>query len=1040
VELNLSSLVVDESGRVSLSGLGSGIDFNSAVDQMIAARRIPVDRLETNIETNDLKILAYQDLQVLLGTFQNSLDTLRGAVSLDNTKDTFAAKQAFASVSRTDGATPALAANLVGVTVTNAATTGSHDVEVLQVARAHKIASDAYTSTTATLGFADGDQFTVEGTVITVAAQDTLLTLRDRINAANTGTTPTAVSASIVTVSSTEHYLVLSKDTAGTSITISDTTNTPLATVGILTGASPKNELQSAQTAQIYADGLLDKTNTTYESARQASATTALGSDGTLRFDDGTGAPMPVDIAYTSGQTITDLKNAINADTDLTGAGISASIVQEGTQFRLKIVTTGAAFTMTEQAAGTVLTDLAINNSRLLIERNTNTVNDLFAGITLSLFQAEVGTNVKLDIEQDLASVKSQVTTFVDAYNAVKTFINSQTQIDETTGAIPEDAVLFGTRALANIETRIDQILGVGVAGVSADYSVLAQVGITFVNNAALTDPLLEDTLEIDQSVLDTALLNDADDVRRLFSFDFSTSDPNLTLLSFSGQTTYSASGYTLNVAYNELYQGDATTTNSALTDADTAGPAEDGISAIALSGSVSTSGAFRYSYDLATETLTLRDLTAGTVENVDITASLDALVGVGLDLGAGETLAVDFATLGTITLSGDNGFLRGANIGDGTLDVSALHASTTMTGGAVTTPTSGMNKATVDALIAAGAFTQSSGLLTLGVTSSGSGEVHFDTAAGMKFRVDGGSVLADISAVDLDDLGAHTVDVYVNDGVGDVQVASLAFTTLASTLAGSGSLTIDLGTGLFAEANTAVTTTAPMANYLTITDGNFDIVDSSMSVIGNVAYTTDQSITDLKDTIDAISGITASIISSGGTFQLQILSDTSEPLTFENDTGSVVTQLNIINRGTSVASANVGGTADGADDGTITVANNILTVTSTSGAEGLQLLYTGNTDASALTVNFTTGVGAQMYFTVDDIVDEATGAVANEIDALDGQNDFNQERIDLLLIRLEHQRQSLLSRFIAMETALTQMNSILDSIKETFKVLTADN
>ena len=79
------------------------------------------------------------------------------------------------------------------------------------------------------------------------------------------------------------------------------------------------------------------------------------------------------------------------------------------------------------------------------------------------------------------------------------------------------------------------------------------------------------------------------------------------------------------------------------------------------------------------------------------------------------------------------------------------------------------------------------------------------------------------------------------------------------------------------------------------------------------------------------------------------------------------------------------------------------------------------------------------MYFTVDDILDETTGAVANEIEALDDQNDFNQDRIDLLLIRLENQRQSLLSRFIAMETALTQMNSILDSIQETFKVLTAD-
>ena len=99
MELNLNSLTVDESGRVTLSGLGTGIDFVSAVDQMIAARRIPVDRLEANIDSNALKIQAYQDLKLVLSAFQNSLDTLRGAVSLDKTKDDFAAKEPFASVS-----------------------------------------------------------------------------------------------------------------------------------------------------------------------------------------------------------------------------------------------------------------------------------------------------------------------------------------------------------------------------------------------------------------------------------------------------------------------------------------------------------------------------------------------------------------------------------------------------------------------------------------------------------------------------------------------------------------------------------------------------------------------------------------------------------------------------------------------------------------------------------------------------------------------------------------------------------------------------
>ena len=53
-----------------------------------------------------------------------------------------------------------------------------------------------------------------------------------------------------------------------------------------------------------------------------------------------------------------------------------------------------------------------------------------------------------------------------------------------------------------------------------------------------------------DSAKLDAALLNNSDDVRRLFAFDFSTSDPRITLLSFNGATRYAAAGYSLNMAF----------------------------------------------------------------------------------------------------------------------------------------------------------------------------------------------------------------------------------------------------------------------------------------------------------------------------------------------------------------------------------------------------------------------------------------------------------------------------------------------------------
>ena len=54
--INLNNLTVDANGRASFSGLSSGIDIQGTVDAIIAARRIPVDRLEATVEENADKL------------------------------------------------------------------------------------------------------------------------------------------------------------------------------------------------------------------------------------------------------------------------------------------------------------------------------------------------------------------------------------------------------------------------------------------------------------------------------------------------------------------------------------------------------------------------------------------------------------------------------------------------------------------------------------------------------------------------------------------------------------------------------------------------------------------------------------------------------------------------------------------------------------------------------------------------------------------------------------------------------------------------
>ncbi len=999
MNLNLDTLSVDESGRVSFSGLGTGIDIQGAVDGIIAAKRLPAVTLETRIADNETKITALNDLRTALNALQTAIDGLRGAITFDNAGDSFAAKQSFASTTRSDGLTPSAAGNLIGVSVANDAAVGSHELEIRRVATAAKISSQSFATTGSALGIS-GD-FTIGSengaTTITVQATDSLADLRDRINNANTGTSKTNVTASIVSISSTEHILVLTNDTFGQSLNLSDSgsvlsslglssTNgvqsianglasgskveaadgfsllnlannqgdtgflvsydsatsiltltrddgvtdavtlssatiasgdtetasfakfgvsivldenfdkstditvdadavsvtggsgaidaatvaisgttgdisgittetltlgslaTPAAitvTVGSFTGTfdgsstgtktvdltdgtntlqiqfdvttafsgaesagsitlnelqnlvsatgAYTTELQTAQTARLAADGLTDPTH--HESARVASSTAALsGFLGGATFPgsftiNGTSSAT---INYTASDTLDSLATAINAETATTG--VTATVVADGGGFRLDL-DSDSAFTLTDTNG--LLGELSVDDA-LVIERATNTIDDIFAGLTVSLFAAEEGTTIKIDIERDLTALKTDISTFVEAFNDVRRLVNSHSKVETETGLAADDAgELFGMSILSEVKSSLAAFAGENVAGVTNDFSGLASIGITLVDNDTISDEFDANTLEINETALDSALLNNFDDIRRLFAFDFTSSDPDLVLLGFNNATSFSSTGYTLNVgAIGQLNH---------------------------ISGGVS-----------------------------DTSVTLDQAE-------------------------------------------------------------------------------------SFGATTSGS------------FTINGATVSYDVTT---------------------------------------------------------------------------DTVDSLIASINNAM-------------VAAGNGVTASLGSDGAGGTAILLNSTQSAITTANVSGDLHGLLNFQSDTSKLDSANIGGAADGSDDGTVTVNGKTMTVTDASGAEGLRLLYNGSGSESGITLNFTVGLAAQLSSVIEGFVNTTDGALQAEIASLEGQNIVAQERIDDTDARLALLRQSLTQRFVAMEAAVTSMNQVLESIRNTFAALT---
>jgi flagellar hook-associated protein 2 len=250
-------------------------------------------------------------------------------------------------------------------------------------------------------------------------------------------------------------------------------------------------------------------------------------------------------VSYSDGDNLDSLAAAI---TD-SGAGITASVVADGAGFRLNIQKDDGSPLTLANDSDNLLSGLGIAKQRLLLERSSNTINDLFGGVTLSLYGAEPGTTIKLDIDRDLSGVESAVSGLDTAYNVVRTFIIARKLPGSPDGIKDSSSgALFGSSTMADLQSALTRIIGGGTPGVAKDFSTLSQIGVTLVNNNTLTDPLQANTLTLDSTKLEQALLNNPEDVRRLFAFDFSASDPRVSLLSFSSKTSYSASGYTLNL------------------------------------------------------------------------------------------------------------------------------------------------------------------------------------------------------------------------------------------------------------------------------------------------------------------------------------------------------------------------------------------------------------------------------------------------------------------------------------------------------------
>jgi flagellar hook-associated protein 2 len=124
----------------------------------------------------------------------------------------------------------------------------------------------------------------------------------------------------------------------------------------------------------------------------------------------------------------------------------------------------------------------------LTVERAANDFNDVIVGVDISVQATNLGGEVTFTVEPDKEAVKEKIQGFIDAYNAVTGFVNTQNSYSEDDGAGGE---LFGDsllrRVRSTVSTALFSIDQAAIMGDTLGYGTLSLVGIKSANDGTLS-------------------------------------------------------------------------------------------------------------------------------------------------------------------------------------------------------------------------------------------------------------------------------------------------------------------------------------------------------------------------------------------------------------------------------------------------------------------------------------------------------------------------------------------------------------------------
>ncbi|MGC2110497.1 MAG: flagellar filament capping protein FliD [Candidatus Korobacteraceae bacterium] len=239
------------------------------------------------------------------------------------------------------------------------------------------------------------------------------------------------------------------------------------------------------------------------------SGTSLAGATINVAYGSDPAHPLKTD-TITIPSTATTLQQAATAITN-GGYGVSASVVSDSKGSRLVLTsnTSGANGNLTVSSTATNFTsavgqDAALTVDGVPVDSATNTVTGSIQGVTLSLGAADADTSVLISVQPDTTDAATAIQSFVTAYNAVMSSINSQ----YTVGSDGNEGVLGSDSMLRTLQSQLLGLVSTSASG-GGQYVNLQSMGVEMQDDG---------TLQINSAALSTALSSNYSDVQKFFT------------------------------------------------------------------------------------------------------------------------------------------------------------------------------------------------------------------------------------------------------------------------------------------------------------------------------------------------------------------------------------------------------------------------------------------------------------------------------------------------------------------------------------------